>query len=171
NADLTTTPAQAAIAPFWDDLHTAGGLPGSNVFFQVTGSGADQHLTVQWNQIRFFSGGVPTDTITFEAQLYADGRIQFNYPDLVSGSAPGDNGASATVGIKAAGTQGPNRLLLAFNNGPNAFVGTGQSTLISPPTPTADYFSFTANAGETLTLAAKAIGSGFATIALLDSTQ
>src|SRR5262249_20360357 len=26
NADLTTSPALAAIAPFWDDLHTAGGV-------------------------------------------------------------------------------------------------------------------------------------------------
>src|SRR5262249_35219240 len=38
NDDLTTTPAQAAIAPFWDDLHTGGGVTGSNVFFQVLGS-------------------------------------------------------------------------------------------------------------------------------------
>ena len=39
NTDLTATPAQSAIAPFWDDLHTGGGQPGSNVFFQVLGSG------------------------------------------------------------------------------------------------------------------------------------
>ncbi len=142
NADLTTTPAQAAIAPFWDDLHTGGGVAGSNVFFQVIGAGSSQHLTVQWNNVRFFSGGTAGDTITFQAQLYVDGRIQYNYQDLVSGTAAGNNGASATVGIKASGTQGPNRLLLAFNNGPNAFVGTGQSTLISPPNPAPDYYCF-----------------------------
>ena len=142
NADLTTTPAQASIAAFWDDLHTGGGQPGSNVFFQVSGSGPDQRLTIQWNQIRFFTGGAAGDTLTFQAQLFADGRIQFNYQDLVSGAAAGNNGASATVGIKAAGTQGPDRLLLAFNNGPNAFVGSGQSTLLSPPNPTADLYAF-----------------------------
>jgi hypothetical protein len=131
NTDLTSTPAQASIAPFWDDLHTGGGAAGSNVFSQVTGSGLDQHLTIQWNQVRFFSGGTAGDTITFQAQLYADGRIRFNYLDLVSGSAAGNNGASTTVGIKASGVQGPDRLLLAFNNGPNTFVGTGQSTLIT----------------------------------------
>src|SRR5262249_55947742 len=49
NADLTTTPAQASIAPFWDDLHTAGGVTGSNVFRQVLGVGSNQHLTIQWN--------------------------------------------------------------------------------------------------------------------------
>jgi len=106
------------------------------------GSGTNQHLTIQWNKIRFFTGGVAGDTLTFQAQLFADGRIQFNYQDLVSGSAAGNNGASATVGIKAAGAQGPDRLLLAFNNGPNAFVGTGKSTLISQPI-SDDWYSIT----------------------------
>jgi hypothetical protein len=169
NTDLTTAPTQAAIAPFWDDLHTAGGAAGSNVFSQLLGSGANQHLTIQWNQIRFFSGGTAGDTITFQAQLYADGRIQFNYSDLVSGAAAGNNGASATVGIKAAGTQGPDRLLLAFNNGPNAFVGTGQSTLISRPSATPDLYSFSMVSGDVTTLAVKATVPAALTLDLLDS--
>lgn len=169
NADLTTTPSQAAIAPFWDDMHTNGGVPGSNVYFQVTGTGPNQHLTIQWNKVRFFSGGAAGDTLTFQAQLFADGRIQLNYLDIVSGSALGNNGGSATVGIKAAGTQGLNRLLLAFNNGPNAFVGTGQSTLISPPNPTPDLYSFNLNAGDITTLAVKSTGAVVASVDLLDS--
>jgi hypothetical protein len=169
NADLTTVPAQAAIAPFWDDLHTGGGVAGSNVFFQTLGSGSNQHVTIQWNKIRFFSGGTAGDTITFEAQLFADGRIQTNYSDLVSGTAAGNNGASATVGIKASGTQGPDRLLLAFNNGPNTFVGTGQSTLISPPSPAPDLYSYSLSAGDVTTLALKALPSVAINLDLLDS--
>jgi hypothetical protein len=168
NADLTTTPAQASIAPFWDDLHTAGGQPGSNVFFQVLGSGPTQRLTIQWNQIRFFTGGAAGDTITFQAQLFADGRIQFNYQDLVSGTAGGNNGASATAGIKAAGTQGPDRVLLAFNNGPNDFVGSGKSTLLSPPNPAPDLYSFTLTAGEANTLVVKSLSGAAASVALLN---
>ena len=168
NADLTTIPAQAAISPFWDDLHTAGAQPGSNVFFQVVGSGPDQHLTIQWNKIRFFSPIVAGDTLTLQAQLFADGRIRFNYQDLVSGTAAGNNGASATVGIKGAGTQGPDRLLLAFNNGPNAFVGSGQSTLLSPPNPTPDLFSFTLTDGEANTLVVKSLSGAPASVTLLD---
>ncbi len=148
-------------------------MAGSNVFFQVIGSGADQHLTIQWNKVRFAIGGTAGDTITFEAQLYADGRIQFNYPDLVSGTAAGNNGTSATVGIKAAGTQGPNRSLLAFNNGPaTPNVGTGRSTLILPNRPP-DYYAFTLNAGETATLAATALtaGTGNVTVELRDSSD
>jgi len=168
NADLTTVPAQAAISPFWDDLHTSGGQPGSRVFFQVLGSGPDQHLTIQWNQITFFSGGAVGDTITFQTQLFADGRIRFNYRDLVSGAAGGNNGASATVGIKGTGTQGPDRLLLAFNNGPNAFVGDGQSTLLSPPNPQPDLYSFTLTEGEANTLVVKTLSPAAASVALLD---
>jgi hypothetical protein len=168
NDDLTTSPTQAAIAPFWDDLHTAGGVAGSNVFFQVLGSGPTQRLVIQWNQIRFFTGGTAGDTLTFQAQLFANGRIQFNYLDLVSGTAGGNNGASATVGIKGAGAQGPDRLLLAFNNGPNDFVGSGKSTLLSPPNPSPDLFSFTLTAGEANTLAVKSLSGAPVSVALLD---
>jgi hypothetical protein len=58
-------------------------------------------------------------------------NIRFNYLNL-GAAASGANGAAATVGIKNAGPQGPDRLVLAFNNGPNAFVGSEKSTLITP---------------------------------------
>jgi hypothetical protein len=98
---------------------------------------------VQWNEVRFFSGGTAGDTLTFQAVLYAaDGTIRFNYLDLVSGSAAGNNGGSATVGIKASGTQGPNRVLMSFNvPGGNAFVGTGKSSSLTLP-PAEDWYSF-----------------------------
>lgn len=132
NADLTTSPVQAAIAAFWDDLHAGGGAASSNVFTQTSGAAGSRQFIVQWNDVRFFSGGTPGDTLTLQAILFeATGDILFNYLDLVSGTAGGNNGASATVGVKNVGAQGSDRLLLAFNNGPNAFVGTGQSTLIS----------------------------------------
>ncbi|HET9217515.1 MAG TPA: sialidase family protein, partial [Terriglobia bacterium] len=171
NSDLTLSPAQAAVSPFWDDLHTGGGVVGSNVLFQIIGTGADRHLTVQWNKVRYQSGGTAGDTITFQAQLYADGRIRFNYQDLVSVGAAGNNGASATVGIKGAGAQGSNRLLLAFNNGPNSFVESGKSTLITPSAPGPDYYAFTLNAGETATLAATVLAAGNLTVELRDSSD
>jgi hypothetical protein len=126
NQDMTADPTQAAIAPYWDDQILTS--PPEHVYMQVLGTGNNMRLDLQFNVHYFNSGG----TITYEAQLYADGRIQFNYQNLV-GLAGHDNGASATVGIKDAGTQGANRLLLAFNNGPNQFVNSGVSTLISLP--------------------------------------
>ena len=166
NSDLTDSPPQAAIAVFWDDLHT-NAQPGSGVFYQVSGSGLDQRLTIQWRQVRFSGSSVAGDTITFQAQLFADGRIRLNYQDLVSGDAPGNNGASATVGIRGAGAQRPDRLLLAFDNGSNDFVGSGKSTLISP-NPEPDLFSFTLTAREANTLVVKSLSGSPANVALLD---
>ncbi len=169
NTDLTTSPSVATIAPFWDDLHMGGGEADSNAYYAVLGSGASERLVIQWNNIRFFGGGSTGDTLTFQAVLFVDGSIQFNYADLVSGSAFGNNGGSATVGIKNTGPQGPDRMLLAFNDGPNMFVGTGQSTLISPPDPTADLYRFAVGAGETLSLGVKALTDGMVSLDLLDS--
>ncbi len=169
NADLTASPTQAAIAPLWDDLIVSGDAA-SNVLSQVLGSGATQRLVIQWNKISYFSGGTAGDTITFEAVLGVDGSIKFNYADLVSGTAGGNNGGSATVGIKDVGTQGNNRILLCFNNGPNSFVNTGAATLISPPGPaTSDFYSFTLNTGETANLAVTSFTPGNLNIQLMDS--
>src|SRR5262249_25302787 len=81
----------------------------------------------------------------FEAVLSeADGSIRFNYLDLDGGAGPfQDEGAAATVGIKAPGAQGPDRLLLAFFSAPNEFVGTGKSTVIAQVTPS-DYYKISA---------------------------
>ncbi len=161
NQDLTSTPDQATIAPFWDDMETFSNS--GAVYWQVLGSGSSQQLVLQWDHVCFYSFNPAV--LTFQAILSEDGSIRFNYQNLESGNFQ-DDGASATVGIKASGAQGPDRLLLAFNNGPNAFVGTGQSTLITPVPPAADYYAFTVGAGETITLAATSQGAGNVTLQL-----
>jgi hypothetical protein len=132
NTDLTTSPTQAAIAVFWDDLLNRNDLNTASVRTQSVGVAGSRQFVIQWDKVTFISGGDGTDTLTFQAILFEGSNdIRFNYLDLTSGSASANEGASATVGIKDLGTQGPDRLLLAFNDGPNAFVGSGQSTLIS----------------------------------------
>jgi hypothetical protein len=142
NQDLTSSPGQAAIAPFWDDLVVPAS--GGAVYWQLVGSGTGQHLVIEWQNVRFYAG--TTVDLTFEAALGVDGSIRFNYQNLTSGTTGNDEGASATVGIKDLGVQGANRLLLAFNNGPNSYVGSGKSTLINPP---ADWYRVTLAAGQT----------------------
>jgi hypothetical protein len=146
---MTTDPSTAGIAPLWDDLECFSSGNGA-VYWQVLGSGANQHLTLEWKDMHYYYNS--PQLITFEAQLYADGRIQFNYQNLVGGTF-NDNGASATVGLKDNGSQGPNRLLLDFNSGPNQYVNSNRSTLITPPNPTPDLYKFTASAGQGVTLA------------------
>ncbi len=132
NSDLTDFPKEpASIAVFWDDLVITGG-DSTDVFTQLRGIPGSREFIVQWNQVKFFMDSSQSDSLTFQARLReADGSILLSYLDLVIDADPRNNGASATVGIKADGEQGLDRLLLAFNSGPNAFVGTGQSTLIT----------------------------------------
>jgi hypothetical protein len=122
----------------------------------VIGTGTAQHLVVQWTNVQYFAGG--SSTLTFQAVLNADGSVQFNYRNL-SGGVPGsDEGRSATVGVKAAGPQGPNRLLVHFNMPPTELVGNNRSTrltpqMVPPPPPLpSDYYSLTLGAGQTVTL-------------------
>ena len=154
NADLTSSPAQAAIAAFWDDL-VISGSSATKVVYQVLGTGAATKLVIQWNNVSFYADSSHSGGVTFEAELGINGSIRFNYQTLNTGRNNGTNdlGASATAGIKDAGTQGSNRLLLMFNNGPTALINNSTSVVISPAPPaTSDYYSFTASAGETDTL-------------------
>lgn len=150
NGDLTGRPLVAAIAPFWDDLEIVG--PNAAVYWEVRGSGNDQRLIVQWHNVRLDDVTVTPGDMIFQAVLYEkDGSIQFNYLNIDKG------GASFTVGIKDVGVQGPNRLLLAFNSGPNEFVGSGRSTLFRLFTPATDYYAFTLAAGQPASLALTAL--------------
>src|SRR5262249_19150360 len=133
NTDLTTSPAVATIAPYWDDLLIPSSVATGSVRFQVIGTGMAQHLVVQWTNASYFAGG--TETLTFQAVLNRDGPIQFNYSNRSGGVAGSDEGRSATVGVKAAGPQGPNRLLVHFNQPPSTLVGNMRSTLLTPAPP------------------------------------
>jgi hypothetical protein len=160
NTDLTTSPPEATIAPLWTDYVTFDAS--SVVYWQVLGTGASRHLVIEWKNVQFYPGGGGFST--FEAVLNLDGSIQYNYMTLR------DGGARGTAGLKAAGAQGPNRLLLAFNNGPNAFVGNNLSTLILPPGPTtADFYSFHLNAGQSATAALKVLTTANVALELQDA--
>jgi subtilisin family serine protease len=163
NTDLTTSPAQAAIAPLWEDLFV-GGSSESGVYWQVLGSGDDQRLVIQWHEISYlFDEG----TISFQAVLSeADGSIRFNYLDLQSDFIVG--GEFGSVGVKDAGPQGPDRLLLAFDDGPNQFVGDGLSTVISLADQDLDVYAIELGAHETVSLSATVPGIGDVELTLLD---
>ena len=144
NTNLVVGPPQATIAPFWDDLFVVGDAT-TNVFYQVVGTGNDAQLIVQWNNVSFFTDGARSGGLTFEAILGADGSIDFNYLHLSAASAnSGNEGASATVGVKGTGA-GAQSLLLDYNGAQpfGTLVGTNRSTtinfggprVISDPTP------------------------------------
>src|SRR5213076_1392905 len=158
NSDLTATPSLAAVAPFWDDLIVTGKPANkAGVFYKTVGTGASQHFVIQWSNVSFFADSQRNGGLSFEAVLFADGSIRFNYQGLSTGKNGGaaDQGKSATVGLKDAGPQGSNRLLLVYNNGPTSLVGSNKSVQISRGAVAADLYSFTLAAGDTATLAVK----------------
>ncbi len=73
------------IAPLWEDLVTSG--PGEDIFVTSTSG----YVAIRWQAetYDYFDNGVP---VNFEAVLYHDGTIRFNY-----GAA--QSGISATIGI------------------------------------------------------------------------
>lgn len=121
NTSLEENPSVPAIAVLWDDLIAAAS---QGVYWQLKGSGDQQRLVLQWETSYFGS----TAGISFQAILSeADSSIVVSYRDLDGNSSQHNGGASATVGIKDAGSQGANRLLVSLNEAANNYVGTGRA--------------------------------------------
>lgn len=93
------------IAPFWDDLYTAG-----TIKYELFGTTPNQYMVISYEQIDHISasGGADFQVILYETS----NKIQLQYADVTFGGAPNDSGASATVGIEnSGGTDG-----LQFSN-------------------------------------------------------
>ena len=111
---------------------------------------------IQWNNISYkadtSSKGGAKGGLTFEAVLFANGDIRFNYQSLATGRNGGANdlGKSATVGIKDAGAGAPSSLLV-YNNGPTTLVNSNKSVQITRGSATPDLYSFNLAAGQTTT--------------------
>ena len=133
NTDLGDVPDAPGIAPLWDDWVTywdeADRVLGR--FDDLDGNGTADRLVIEWTVYAY--SGSPS-AATFQALLGLNGgglgdAITFNYPDLDTGGFDAE-GAGATVGIKDAGPQGANRLLVSYDStGP--FVGTGQALRVA----------------------------------------
>ena len=167
NQDLTSDPSTPTISPLWDDQIIDNDSAPSAVYYQVEGT----KLIIEWSNVSFYYDPSATP-VTYEAVLdSSDNSIQFNYANLNAGYPPHDNGGSATVGIKddngAAGGADP--LVLDFNSGPNAYVNSYTSTLITAPVIPADFYAVPLTAGEATTIAVKGIG-GTATLGLYDAS-
>jgi hypothetical protein len=166
NNDLSSAfPQSPVIAALWNMYtfdHSGTGSASKTVFWQVLGSGADQHLIVQWNQATItFGGGL----VTFQAILRADGSIELNYASNVTSV----NVSGATVGIKSVYTSFVDtpRLLVHFDQSATDLVGPNLSTRIHPVAATADFYRVSLNAGDRVSLAIHNLDAGNVDIHLL----
>jgi len=145
------------IAVYWDDLDPDAG---GDIYYSVNGSGADRHLTIQWNDVFHYGGG--TSGATFQALLYPDGRIRCRYKDLTFGAEEINRGNSATVGLQGSRAQGLEHLY----NAPD--IAGGTALLFTPETTTtcdyalsADARSFTSAGGKGSVTVSTADGCGW----------
>ena len=83
----------------WSDLFTGSSGANPGVYWQVLGSGTQERLVIQWNNIRYLAGS-GADPITFQAVLNEfDGSIQLNYRDITDTTTSYyNNGAAASAG-------------------------------------------------------------------------
>ena len=120
NTNLTTKPNQATLAPLWDDwINMTGQVMILGRYDDLNADGVLDRLIIEWNNVQ--GATTSPSAVTFQAILQLNtgttpGEVIFNYVDLISGNFR-NNGGSATVGIKAGGTQGGNRILVSQNNG------------------------------------------------------
>lgn len=113
------------IAPFWDDLalEVQGSSTSGNVYYQIKGVSPNRYFVVQWQEVisRVGEGGI----LTFQALLYENGDIKFQYQSL-EGSTD-----EATVGIEDA--DGLDGLLYTYNDGSS--LSDGKAILFRRPDP------------------------------------
>ncbi len=132
NTDLTASPSQRSIAPMWDDwISSFGNTMVLRRFDDPNADGVRDRVVIEWNRVMGYSSS--PSTATFQAILQLNtgstpGTIYFNYPDLNTGNFR-SNGGSATIGIKDAGSQGGNRILISFN-ALSPYVGSGKAIQI-----------------------------------------
>lgn len=87
------------IAPLWDDYN------GATVFWEVKNNFNNTCLIIQWQDLSHYEY-VTTSNITFQAILYENGRIGFQYKQTNFNNELINNGNSATVGVQGTITSG-----------------------------------------------------------------
>ena len=111
NRSIPRSSPNLMIAPFWDDLNPSAG---GTVYYKAYGD----RFIVEWKNVpKYYNSG----SYTFEAILYADGNIKFQYQDMGNGGPLN----SATVGINRDAGAG---LQVAYNQ---SYVVDGLAVLIT----------------------------------------
>jgi hypothetical protein len=87
------------IAPYWEDLNDA------DVFWELKNTESEKKLIIQWQDVSHYDYD-SSFTITFQAILYENGRISFQYKDTEFGNEQINYGNSATVGLQGSESSG-----------------------------------------------------------------
>lgn len=95
------------IAPFWDDLYTAG-----NIYYETIGTTPNQKLVISFDGVDPY--GSQGNPLYFQVVLHETSNLmKFQYQDVDYGTAVYGGGLSATIGIED--STGSDGLLYSFN--------------------------------------------------------
>jgi hypothetical protein len=90
------------LLPYWDDLDTrTANVTGGGIFSELVGSAPNRRWRVEWRAKHISDAGT-TPTVNFAIEFH-EGSNRFDYLYATVGGTPA-NGASATVGVQAAGS-------------------------------------------------------------------
>jgi subtilisin family serine protease len=117
----STSPPNAAVYPFWDDL-IVDEL--ASVRTELLGSAPSRRFVIEWDNVRFFDE--PDKRVTFEAILAETGQLTFQYQGIDDNGR--EKGDSATIGIENAA--GDDALQFSFNA---PLVSNGTAILVTSP--------------------------------------
>ena len=143
NLPLPSVP-NAILCPFWDDLNPAGG---GQVWFATMGTAPNRYAVVSWVEVPHKLSA--STKFTFQAVLYENENVRFQYAKVNSGNSQYTQGVSSTIGLEdfmgGVGTK------YSFMGSPSV-VTNGQSILFIPNgrpgmEPSVVYVSTVANGG------------------------
>lgn len=139
SASFVNSSTRPAIAPFYDDLTTQGGVNalGTSIKYQLSGSAPSRTLTVEWINMAVYNNVSPS--LNFQVVLLeSTGDIQVNYGTMNSGShtfsySMGLNGPTINLFPTAAQLK-----MLQSVNG-NSFSNNAQHNLSAMPSANTRY--------------------------------
>lgn len=103
----TTSNPLGTLAVFWDDLNRKNTT--GNIYYQRFAAGADPnnpdpHWVIEWKNYTHYAAN---DTLDFQAKLFDNGRVEYHYATMTSGSTSNyATGNSATIWLENAGGTG-----------------------------------------------------------------
>ena len=141
---LSATP-NALICPMWDNLNPAAG---GNVWFATLGTAPNRSAVVSWVDVPHFVTTGGQTKFAFQAILYENQNIRFQYAKVNAGNPSYVQGLSATIGLED--FMGGVAAKYSYNG--SSVVTNSQSILLIPDgrpglLPTVEYVSSTPGSG------------------------